>query len=99
MICHGKKTIQDYIPRSFAISFGFFCGRAEGNSLKDLTYTISIYDQTNEIQESPPAGNRKRHTARCITGPSVTYSGEGGGEQTDIPKYKYYLPSYSVHGR
>ena len=53
MTCHGKKTIQDYIPRTFAISFGFFCGRAEEKSLKGLTYNISIYDQTNETKCTP----------------------------------------------
>ena len=30
-------------------------------------------------QESPPAGNRKRRIARCITCPSISYPGGGGG--------------------
>ena len=36
-------------------------------------------DESRREQESPPAGNRKRRTARGITCPSITYSG-GGGE-------------------
>ena len=50
--CNGSATIQDYIPRNFGFSFGFYCGHAK-YSLKGLKFNISIYDQTNETECYP----------------------------------------------
>ena len=46
--CYGKIRIQDYIPRHYSFSFGFYCGENGNISLHGLSYNISIYDQTNE---------------------------------------------------
>ena len=45
--CHGKTTIQDYIPRHYGFSFGS-CEQLVRGSLKGLRYNISIYNQNNE---------------------------------------------------
>ena len=47
--CHGKSPIQDYKPRFYGFSFGFNCGRYQRTeSLKGLSFNVSIYDETNE---------------------------------------------------
>ena len=51
--CTGKTTIQDYVPRNYAISFGFYCDFKGMSTLKGLEYNISIYDQSNETKCSP----------------------------------------------
>ena len=49
--CIGDITVQDFIPRNFSFSFGFWCDSIDANrSLKGLVYNISIYGQTNEIK-------------------------------------------------
>ncbi len=49
--CSGKIDIQDYIPRSFAFSFGFKCSREIPNAtLRDLKFDMTIEHQTNAIQ-------------------------------------------------
>ena len=45
--CHGKITLQDFLPRQFAFSFGFGCPARRSLSLKGLKFNISIYDETN----------------------------------------------------
>ena len=46
--CHGKTYIQDFIPRYYSFSFGFYCFEVKSTSLKGLSYNISIYEETNE---------------------------------------------------
>ena len=55
--CHRKKDqlecriirrIQDFIPRNFAFSLGFYCNEKSSKSLKGLSYNITVYSQTNE---------------------------------------------------
>ena len=49
--CTGNITIQDFIPRKFSFSFGFFCDSIKAlSSLKGLVYNISIEDQGNETK-------------------------------------------------
>ena len=48
VICKQSRPIQDYKPRHFAFSFGFYCKDKSSKSLKGLTYNVRIYDQTNE---------------------------------------------------
>ena len=50
--CRGSASIQDFIPRNFGFSFGFYCGHAK-SSLKGLKFNISIYDQTNKTKCYP----------------------------------------------
>ena len=45
--CRGKVTIQDYIPRSFYLTFGFHCDWLSVNSLKGLRYYIRFIKQSN----------------------------------------------------
>ena len=46
--CTGDITAQDFIPRKFSFSFGFHCKDINViNSLKGLSYKISIHGQTN----------------------------------------------------
>ena len=45
--CYGKIRIQDYIPRHYLFSFGFYCGENGNISLQGLSYNFSIYDQNN----------------------------------------------------
>ena len=47
--CAGNITIQDFKPIYFSFSFGFPCDSiVSNNSLKGLTYNISIQEQSNE---------------------------------------------------
>ena len=48
--CNGNTTIQDYIPRNFSFSFGFRCDLSNLKTLKGLTYSISIYAQSNKTK-------------------------------------------------
>ena len=49
--CTGNITVQDFIPRNFSFSFGFYCSQiGPTSSLKGLIYNISITDQTNEAK-------------------------------------------------
>ena len=42
-----SRPVQDYIPRHFAFSFGFYCKDRSRKSLKGLKYNIIIYSQSN----------------------------------------------------
>ena len=49
--CKGNITIQDFKPRYFSFSFGFFCDKVSSkSSLKGLIFNISINGQTNETE-------------------------------------------------
>ena len=49
--CTGNITVQDFIPRNFSFSFGFYCSQiGPTSSLKGLIYKISITNQTNETK-------------------------------------------------
>ena len=48
MFCHSSVPIQDYMPRHYAFSFGFYCTDKTRKSLKGLTYNVTIHSQTNE---------------------------------------------------
>ena len=49
--CRRNVTIQDFKPRNFSFSFGFFCSKInQVSSLKGLIYNISIHGQTNETK-------------------------------------------------
>ena len=49
--CTGNITIQDFIPRNFSFSFGFWCDTINAlSSLKNLVYNITIHGQTNETK-------------------------------------------------
>ena len=49
--CSQSRSIQDYKPRHFAFSFGFYCEHKLSNSfLKGLWCNITIYSQTNETK-------------------------------------------------
>ena len=50
IICHGKTSIQDFIPRNYAFSFGYSCDDMPRPSLKGLVFNISLFDQSNETQ-------------------------------------------------
>ena len=45
--CKGRVNIQDYKPRNFYITFGFYCTWPRINSLQGLTYKISFSMQSN----------------------------------------------------
>ena len=45
--CKQSRSIQDYIPRHFAFSFGFYCQDKSKKSLKGLKYNVIIYSQSN----------------------------------------------------
>ena len=49
-------------------------------------------------QESPPVGNRKRRIARCITCPSISYRGGGGGGRGFTPSLVRGLPHPDLAG-
>ena len=53
--CNDRRRIQDYIPRNYYISFGYDCGLNE--SLKGLTYKITIYGQANRTKCSAIKSN------------------------------------------
>ena len=47
--CTGNIKLQDFKPRNFSLSFGFYCGeRLSISSLKGLKYNITIREQINE---------------------------------------------------
>ena len=46
--CRGKVTVQDFIPRSFSVSFGFECHSFYMNSLKGFRYNITFSNQNNK---------------------------------------------------
>ena len=46
--CKQSRRLQDYKPRHFSFSFGFYCKDKSFKSLKGLTYNVIIYDQTND---------------------------------------------------
>ena len=45
--CSGRVDIQDYMPRDFYLTFGFYCTWPRINSLQGLTYKISFLMQSN----------------------------------------------------
>ena len=49
--------IQDYKPRHFSFSFGFYCKQKLSKSLKGLWYNVSLYSQTNETSCLPMPEN------------------------------------------
>ena len=55
--CSQSRSIQDYKPRHFAFSFGFYCEHKLSKSLKGLWYNVSVYSQTNETICSTMPGN------------------------------------------
>ena len=64
--CHGKIRIQDYIPRNYLFSFGFYCGENGNISLQGLSYNFSIYDQTNETNcFDIPLLNERKGGVQC----------------------------------
>ena len=46
--CRGRVNVQDYIPRTFYLSFGFICDYPSIYSLRGLRYNISFTKQSNE---------------------------------------------------
>ena len=58
--CNGKTTIQDYKPRNYSFSFGFYCGHySKPPSLKGLSFYISIYKQKNKTKCVPAPVNKE----------------------------------------
>ena len=55
--CSQSRSIQDYKPRHFAFSFGFYCEHKSSKSLKGLWYNVTVYSQTNETVCSTMPGN------------------------------------------
>ena len=54
--CTGKIKVQDFKPRNFSFSFGFYCDELNPvSSLRGLVYNLSIY-MTNEINCIPLPG-------------------------------------------
>ena len=53
LFCHRVRHIQDYIPRHFAFSLGFYCEDRLVKSLKGFTFNVTIFSQTNETTCSP----------------------------------------------
>ena len=49
--CSGRFTFQDYIPRTFSLSFGFQCEWPSIYSLQGLRYNISFLKQSNETSK------------------------------------------------
>ena len=45
--CKQSRSIQDYKPRHFAFSFGFYCQDKSRKSLRGLQYNVIIYSQSN----------------------------------------------------
>ena len=46
--CNGRFAFQDYIPRTFSLSFGFQCHWPRIYSLQGLSYNISFLEQSND---------------------------------------------------
>ena len=46
--CRGRVVVQDYMPRSFSLYFGFSCDWPPIYLLRGLRYNISFTKQTNE---------------------------------------------------
>ena len=50
MMCKRGDNFQDYIPRNFGFSFGFKCQDASRKSLRGLSYSVTIKDQSNDTK-------------------------------------------------
>ena len=50
IFCTGKTAIQDYIPRQYSFSIGFYCQNLEKTSLNGVYFNVSIFDQTNHTE-------------------------------------------------
>ena len=50
--CHGKTTVQDFIPRSVAFAFGIDCAEKRNNliPIQGLAFNISLYDASNHTK-------------------------------------------------
>ena len=48
--CKQSRSIQDYMPRHFGFSFGFYCKDKLRKSLKGLKYNVTIHLQSNETK-------------------------------------------------
>ena len=52
--CHGKTTVQDFIPRSVAFTIGIDCAEKHRSNKsvpsQDLAFNISLYDASNRTK-------------------------------------------------
>ena len=95
--CTRNITIQDFIPRNFSFSFGFWCDTINAlSSLKNLVYNITIHGQTNETRcIELPYNDMKlcnkyfQHTAL----PNLI----GHQDIGEILKYYQYLQAYKEY--
>ena len=51
--CGRDDRYQDNIPRNFGFSFGFMCRDVSTKSLKGLSYSLTINDQSNDTECEP----------------------------------------------
>ena len=49
--CRGRVDVQDYIPRTFYLTFGFLCNLTPMYSLNGLSYNITFSQQSNGTNE------------------------------------------------
>ena len=73
--CRGRVIVQDYKPRSFYLTFGFYCTWPRINSLQGLTYKISFTMQSNGTSGSMKYESQLHSNEVCI----------GFYQQTSLP--------------
>ena len=94
--CTGSDKFQDYIPRNFGFSFGFKCDDASRKSLRGLSYSVTIKDQSNNTKCTPmtdiPVNCTQYYT--LATFPNLIEH----EDISDIPiELKIYLDTYNSY--
>ena len=71
LICNSSITVQDYKPRHFGVSFGFFCHDLSRKSLKGLKYNVTLHSQSN--------------TSTCVPTPDTVLNCSRSYSHTSLP--------------
>ena len=89
-ICNGRKTIRDFKPRIYYISFGYDCDNVR--SLPGISYKFSIFDQSNQTECSGFSHNVYcSNFYRQILIPNLLGHSDVNRAQTELDRAQTYL--------
>ena len=97
--CVGKTVIQDFKPRKISFSFGNSCKFPDANSLKGLSFNISVSDQRNK-SECVPLQIRPNLKDCAKFYPFVSFPNLLGGQEQEAiyTAGSLYLPFKKIPG-
>ena len=89
-ICNGRKTIRDFKPRIYYISFGYDCDNVR--LLPGISYKFSVFDQSNQTKCSGFSHNVYcSNFYRQILIPNLLGHSDVNRAQTELDRAQTYL--------